>query len=168
MDLEQTERMRIIFQDIDGPLIPLRMYYGGGRTFERERGSFIYDPVAVGMVNELARKYDAKIVFNSAHCPNGPDIMRHQANVNSLAPMHEDCVTKFAKSIEHRYDAIAEWLGRHPEVVEWIVIDDMEVHLPRQVQVDYNIGMTIDNFYRACELFGDKISPFVYVGTPTP
>jgi hypothetical protein len=165
MDLEQAKRMRVIFQDIDGPLIPLRMYYTGGRLFNQNARSFIYDPIAVGMVNQLASKYDAKIVFNSAHCANGPDIMRHQADFNNLTPMHDDCVTKFAKSIEHRYDAIAEWLGRHPDVTEWIVIDDMAVNTSRQVHVDYNVGMTINNFIEACELFGDKVSPFQFIST---
>lgn len=155
---------KIIFQDIDGPLIPLRLYYRGGRPYNEELGSFIYDPVAVDMIKSLCEKFDAKMVFNSAHCENSHAVMAHQAKINGLHNvLHEDCKTGFITETDSRYTAIKNWLKKHPEVKEWIVIDDAEVHSPRQVRVMYNVGMTIDDYFTACRLFGDSVGQIVPV-----
>ena len=87
--------MNIIFQDIDGPLIPLRMYFGGSRPFNLQAGSFVYDPVAVGMLNHLCEKFGARVVFNSAHNENPHDRMKHQGTVNGLKYLHDDCKTDY-------------------------------------------------------------------------
>lgn len=158
---------KIIFQDIDGPLIPLRMFYRGFRPFDVARSAFVYDPVAVDMIRHLCERFNAKMVFNSAHCENPHHVMAHQAKFNGLDPvLHPDCKTEFISKINHRYDAIKEWLSRHPEVKEWIVIDDAEVHPPRQVKVNYNLGMTIDDYYEAARLFGDKTGHIIKVQFP--
>lgn len=34
--------MKVIFQDIDGPLIPGRMYFAGGRIMNADKTAFIY------------------------------------------------------------------------------------------------------------------------------
>lgn len=158
--------MNIIFLDIDGPLIPLRMYYRSDRMFDRNAGSFVYDPIAVDMINVLCDKFQAKVVFNSSHGENPQDIMRYQGTFNKLLYLHDDCATIFPKC-ERRFDAIGEWFTRNPITNpddSWIVIDDIEVFLPRQVLVDLRIGLTMDNFYRACELFGEPMQQVVYVG----
>lgn len=156
--------MRIIFQDIDGPLIPLRMYYRGGRPFDYQKGSFMFDPIAVDMINHVCQEFDARVVFNTAHNENPEHVMKHQGTVNGFTHLHENCTTEFIRSIDNRFEAIKEWLSRHPEVTEWIVVDDMEVHRPRQVLVDYSTGMTIHNYYNMCELFGNKKSIITGVG----
>jgi hypothetical protein len=158
---------RIIFQDIDGPLIPLRLFYRGGRPFNQEVRSFIYDPVAVDMIRHLCEKFSAKMVFNSAHCENPHDVMAHQARFNGLGDvLHEDCKTEFISKIDNRFEAIKEWLSRHPEATEWIVIDDAEVHPLRQVKVNYNIGMTLEDYVHASRLFGEEIGHIVKVQYP--
>jgi len=154
--------MNIIFLDIDGPLIPFRMYYRSDRMFDKQAGSFIYDPIAVDMVNVLCDMHKAKVVFNSSHGENPQEIMRHQGTFNKLLHLHDDCSTIFPKT-QTRLEAIHEWQGRN-QFDNWIVIDDVEVYLPRQVVVDYKIGLTINNFYRACELFGINWSHAIYVG----
>lgn len=141
--------MRIIFQDIDGPLIPHRMYFHGGRWYDLVTKSFYFDPIAVGMINSLCHQCDAKVVFNSAHNVNSQEIMHHQAKCNSLLHMHEDCTTIFPNGAD-RLGGIHDWLDRHMgEVESWCVIDDMDVGTRKQVKVDYNIGMTIHNFAEA-------------------
>lgn len=157
--------MKIIFQDVDGPLIPLRMYYTRERRFDMQTGSFLYDPVAVGMLNHICQQFDAKVVFNSAHCDNPEENMRRQGLHNGFDCLHPtECTTEFVRSIPHRYRAIEDWLSRHPEVTDWIVIDDIEVYRPRQVLIDYKIGMTINSYYQACELFGQPQPPIIGVG----
>lgn len=145
--------MNIIFQDIDGPLIPARLYFFGGRpTLE---GAFFWDPVAVMMINKLCEMCDAKIVFNTAHNENPEEVMRYQAGVNKLGNLHEHCQTDYPK-MSSRVGAIENWLQKHPEVNRWTVIDDFHVHDTKQVKVDFNLGMTLDNFNQAVEILTDK------------
>ena len=70
----------IIFQDIDGPLIPMRMYYRGARPHNGQ--SFIYDPVAVDMLSVICEKFNARVVFNTLHNENPPEVMMFQAQQN--------------------------------------------------------------------------------------
>jgi len=161
---------KIIFQDIDGPLIPLRMYFIGGRPFNQQVGSFIYDPVAVWMIKHLCQKFDAKVVLNSAHNECSYEAMKKQADFNGLGDViHQDLKTKFPNTPD-RLSAIEEWLSRHEDITEWIVIDDMPVDSSRnvahsrQVPINYNIGMTVESFKHACHLFGETLSPIIGVG----
>lgn len=156
--------MKYIFQDIDGPLIPLRMYYHNNqRPFDHNVGSFIYDPVAIGMLNELCEKLGAQVVFNSMHNENGPAAMTHQGRANGLRFLHEDSITPFPYSAKTRIDGIHQWLKAHGEEdATWIVIDDMHVDDTHQVFVDFNVGMSAKNFLQAWEKLGGK--PFTLTG----
>jgi hypothetical protein len=149
--------MNIIFLDIDGPMIPARTYYKGDRPFDHQWCSFIYDPVAVGMINRLCEQFKAQVVFSTAHNENTIDIMQHQAKYNGLRNLHSDCQTPYPIICGDRYAAIKIWLADHlDETDEWIVIDDLNVYLEKQVVVDFEIGMTLDNFNQACFLFGEQ------------
>lgn len=145
---------KIIFQDIDGPLIPFRLYFKGDRPlYQYSQGAFFYDPIAVLMLKELCEKCEAKVVFNTAHNENPAEIMKHQAVMNGMVDiMHEDIQTNYCKKEFpdlSRSDAIFRWLLNHPEVTDWVVIDDMLVHPTRQARVDFNIGMTMDTYQLA-------------------
>jgi hypothetical protein len=152
--------MKIIFQDVDGPLIPGRMYYAKNGHYSQEHGAFIYDPVAVGMLRELCKRCDAKIVYNTAHNETDPNWMRRKARINGMEDLlHEDCRTEFRVSLYNKKDAIVEWLRRHPEIggKDWIVFDDETIldGLP-QIKVDFGIGLTISNFFDAVEYLSGK------------
>ncbi len=139
--------MKILFLDVDGPLIPARMYYDGipRRPFD---GTWLYDPVAIGMVNALCNKYGAKIVYNSSHNDDGPAHMRAQATANDLDHhLHPtDWITKFPGDTDNRAQGITEWLLRHPEVTNWVDVDDFAVQVTNFALVDFKIGMTLDTY----------------------
>jgi hypothetical protein len=151
---------KIVFCDVDGPLIPGRMYYAKNGHYSQEHGAFIYDPVAVGMLRELCKRCDAKIVYSTAHNETDPNWMRRKARINGMEDLlHEDCRTEFRVSLYNKKDAIVEWLRRHPEIGEkdWIVIDDEHiVDGPSQIKVDFGIGLTIGNFFDAVEYLSGK------------
>lgn len=155
--------MKIIFQDIDGPLIPHRMYYTGFRPYDTMRNSFVWDPIAVQMINRICEICDAKVVFNTAHCENPAEIMKHQAACNGLKFLHEDCKTSYPFT-DNRYQAITEWLDKHNTISDWIVIDDVQVCLSRQIKVDWKVGMTIENYRKACQLLGHEIKIEEFIG----
>lgn len=141
----------------------MRMYFSGNRPFSKEHGSFIYDPVACWMLRSLCQKFDAKIVFNTAHNENPKEVMLHQANVNGIGDlMHEAVKTNFMTSNETRDGAIHSFVERHG-VTDWIVIDDLVVYEPRQVLIDFIYGMTMDSYKKACSLFGEEIGNIVAI-----
>jgi hypothetical protein len=158
--------MKIIFQDVDGPLIPGRLYYSRDAHYNDEKGFFVYDPVAVGMIRELCKRFDAKVVYNTAHNETDPGLMFWKARMNDMDDLlHDDCRTGFRVECYSKKDAIVTWLRNHPEVTEWIVIDDETIFDgDPQVKVDFNLGLTIDNFFKACALFGDKPSSIILAG----
>jgi len=115
------------------------------------------------MINELCEKNDAKVVFNSAHGTNPVEIMRHQGTVNGLKYLHEDCKTIYPDETENRYYAIHEWIINHNDIEDWIVIDDMKVYGPKQILIDYKVGITMHNFMRANEMLGNNIKMPLFI-----
>lgn len=151
--------MKVIFVDIDGPLIPGRMYYGGGRMMTNDKSAFIYDPISVGMIMRLSENHGTVIVYNSMHNNNGDRVMRHQANINGFGELvHKtECCTRLCAPGLTRLSAIEDWIQRNdPSMTseDWIVIDDLDIGTDRQVKVDFDLGMTLENFFEAGELFG--------------
>lgn len=156
-DMEEVDYTRVIFQDVDGPLIPGRMYYRKEARYDTEKACFLYDPVAVDMLRTLCEKYGARIVFNTAHNEEKHEAMRYKARINGFEDLlHEDCRTEFCVTNESRLGSCYQWIEKHPEVTEWIVIDDEKLNDPHQVHINFSVGMTIDNFFMAEQLFGNK------------
>lgn len=144
--------------DVDGPLIPGRMYYAKHGHYDQENGVFLYDPVAVGMLREICRQTNAKIVYNTAHNEENFERMRYKARINNLEDLlHDDCRTNFCITKETRLGGINEWLSRHSEVESWTVIDDENIFDgPPQVKINFDIGMTIGNFFEVIEILTGK------------
>lgn len=144
--------MNIIFLDVDGPLIPGRMYYSPHATFDKQRGLFLWDHVAVGMIIELCKKHHAKVVFNTAHNERDSNLMHRKANLNGLSSefIHEDCRTLYMINDSTKREAISAWMSDHTHEYEYhVVIDDDILNIKNHVKVDFNIGMTIENFFEA-------------------
>lgn len=141
---------KVIFQDVDGPLIPGRLYYAQHAHMNADF-IWLYDPVAVGMLREICTRRGVKIVYSTAHNEEDPNMMRYKARVNGMEDLlHEDCQTKFRSEMFSKQDAIVEWLRRHPEVDSWLCIDDEDVFRgphPQHVKVEFSVGLTIDNFH---------------------
>jgi hypothetical protein len=168
--------MKIIFQDVDGPLIPGRLYYSRDAHYSQEHNTFMYDPVAVGMLRELVRLSSKNeptyIVYNTAHNESNHDWMRRKARVNGFADLlHEDCRTIFClddyMGPNPRLRAIEEWASRYNlKETDWIVFDDEpNIHPRRQVKIDFDVGMTMKNFQQAAELLGVRQSKIVGIWT---
>lgn len=151
----------IIFLDVDGPMIPGRMYYRGD-VYDRDSYCFNYDPVAVGMINHLCSTYNAAVVFNSAHnvAVNEMTVNRQAIWNGILAEhIHIDYMTGFPNSVRGRLNAINDWLHRHPETRNWIAIDDEKIESWYAIRVDFNIGITIDDFFLAESLLAGMLPP---------
>jgi hypothetical protein len=146
--------MNILFLDVDGPLIPARMYYNG--IPRNSHGVYLYDPVAVSMIKKLVDFYKLKLVYNSSHNDGGLDLMMRQAITNGFTKemLHDDLITKFPLGILNRMDGISEWLTRHAEVDKWAVVDDYALPVNNAVKIDFNVGITLVNFEALANKFG--------------
>lgn len=113
---------KIIFLDIDGPMIPGRSYKMAGQT---KPIVMKFDPVAVSIINDACEHHDRKIVIHSSwlrvfglqetyvHCLKEGLLDAHFHN-EALCNGHD----------HYRYDRVLDWLSRHPEVDDFVIVDD--------------------------------------------
>ena len=153
--------MRVIFLDIDGVL-------NSGRTARAFQGSVLMrqlDPVAVGMLRNVVEKSGAEIVLSStwrlsenwreetARCLCGAGWPVD----GRLDSIFLDRTPKYLGINTVRGDEIQKWLEDNPEYDDYIIIDDdsdmLESQMDRFINVDYQIGLSVDNWNRICEIW---------------
>ena len=168
---------KIIFLDIDGPVIPTPMYFIDNMcSFDRS----VVSTIAIGWLRHLVRLSDAKIVCNSAHnyISTGTsrsdtierdlkqDLIRHGIPRDSF---HENWRTKFPnptviKMSDHRSNriiAIEEWIRENGET-DWVGFDDEPYTTDsRLVHIDFDVGIDRDAFVKACEQWNLDPNTFV-------
>lgn len=145
---------RIIFLDIDGPVISTPQHFMDyGCATKRS----IVNTNAIGILNRLCNRAEAKIVTNSSHnyfdTQTGDlraDLIRHGIKSEHF---HDDWRTKYpyhSKPMYHsRESAILEWQDRNGEV-DWICFDDIQfTESNRLMLVDFDRGIDYPLFLRA-------------------
>lgn len=158
---------KIIFLDIDGPMIPYRCLLLEGQT----RVMTLFDPVAVGMLNHLCKKHGYKIVLHTSwvRIMGGKETLSHCVS-QGIKPenFHEDAFC--AEHIIWRYDRVAEWLIRHPETENYCILDDepfqygddgeykypesMSLH---HILVNYYVGFMFSTYNDVLAMMKDSI-----------
>ena len=144
---------KIIFMDVDGPLIPLRMHkntgYGLVQYDYHDDNVLKWDPNVIATLNEHCPPQNIRIVFNTAH--NGNEginevrncAIRNGLHCNLIHPIHK---TRFPDSIDGRVTAIYDWLHRNikdDDKCRWVVADDYELNVPdHQIKVDLASGLS--------------------------
>lgn len=143
---------KILFLDIDGPLIPGRAY-----SMPNQSKSIVtvFDPCAVGLINKACKKQNRKIVIHSSwiltsllakNYLNGKDVHEYcvdQGIDSSL--FHDDVYCD--RDTPYRYNRIDKWLQEHPGTNDFVVLDDEEPlsswHYKKNVLlVDFEDGIT--------------------------
>lgn len=152
--------MKILFLDIDGPMIPGRLYFDRNMTYCNDRDCFIYDPVAVSMVNKICKTTGAKIVFNTAHNSNGPmngvKGVIYQGLVNGIHAknIHKEGHTLFPAKLS-REGGITNWIEVFGPVEKYCIIDDENfTDDSNLINVDFDIGMTFLTYKKAIDILG--------------
>lgn len=147
---------KIIFLDIDGPLIPVRAYFLQGQT----PVVTLFDPCATSMLNKLLdADTDISIVMSSTHARSGK---QHIINLfelngidpNRLYPHPRDWMTP-RKYSSYRSTEIKWWLDSHPEVKDWVAIDDENLNtelVPNFARCDAYEGFLWRN-YLECKYY---------------
>lgn len=148
--------MKILFLDVDGVLIPMRAYRFAAPRRGRDAGQFrLMDPVAIATILSLLCRCDAKIVLSSVWRKDERTLLFARFAENGIMPewFHEDYRTPFFPN-GTRGDEIRAWLGDHPEVTTYAVLDDETVDVERLVRVDILNGVLYEHEQQLEELLG--------------
>ena len=155
--------MKILFLDIDGVVLPGRAYMLPDQTKPIVK---IFDPCAVSLVNAACERTERKIVLHSSWIrtglwkigEDGPyDVHDHLVN-QGIDPKHLYRNPYCNRDISYRYDRIAEWVTDHPEVDDFVILDDVDIENDEHrwlkkhlILTDFDEGLTLKNFYQLLE-----------------
>jgi hypothetical protein len=143
---------RVLFLDIDGPMIPTTMMLGNPMaSFERK-----FPATTIGAVNYLCKKSGAKIVLNTTHNISHDDVPDIEIALaeHGLNPdhFHEDIKTSYP--VNGRGGAVAAWLSTHPGV-DWLAFDDARfIENDRLIWIDPDQGITTAHVNQALQQWG--------------
>ena len=146
--------MKVIFLDIDGVL---------NRSGTKER---LHTPTGqrhVGIDRELAAvfrglvlKTGAKVVISSSWRKfyDPPTMQRLLADAGCECEVIGATGGVRFSGEDPRENSIREWLAKHPEVAQWVAIDDLSLWdlTPKFVQTDERYGLTPDLARTAAEI----------------
>lgn len=151
--------MKILFLDIDGVVLPGRAYMLPNQTKPIVK---VFDPCAVAMLNQACKKQGRKIVVHSSWIRYWDDeelnVKDHIIN-QGIDPDHFHEDWSCDKNLHWRYDRVSEWLARHPEVDDYVIVDDEPENNGRGLEVkerykdhllltDFDEGITMKQFRR--------------------
>jgi hypothetical protein len=151
---------KILFLDVDGPLIPSGMYAIDPKAMQNRT----FSPIAVALVRNFCEKHDIKIVMNTMHnkwprlCEKYNAVFTVKDDlVRAGIPeelFHESWQTNYGIDENlGRYDAIKLW-QTHRRIenfdidIVWVCFDDAEFlkkdHYDRHrlILIDFNHGIT--------------------------
>lgn len=144
---------KIVFLDIDGPMIPSRAYFLPNQT----KLVSVFDPCAVAMLNKLTDASGALIVISSTWAIHGFtecfNALKEQGVTGNL---HPDWKTP-RKLSSSRTSEISMWLMDHPEITDYVALDDEMLDasiLPGFVQCDMDEGFSFRNYLESKILLG--------------
>lgn len=149
---------KILFLDIDGVVLPGRAYLLPQQTKPIVK---VFDPCAVSLLNSACDKQDRKIVMHSSwirtqywdnYNPAG-DVITHcvEQGINKELFHPDDPYCN--RDISWRYDRVDEWVGRHPEVTDFLIVDDEPCAPDYQyknhlVLTDFDEGITLAIYHK--------------------
>lgn len=148
--------MRVVFLDIDGVLCTLRSHIGQGHIGLMEA----LDREAVGLLNRATLPGTAFVLSSTWRLTHDrAEMTAHLRAYGWTGEFHDDWRTK--DLWKTRGGEVDEWLGRHPEVSAYAIVDDDSDFLPEQlghlVKTQYEDGLSWAGFQRLNEvLHGDK------------
>ncbi len=140
----------IIFLDFDGVLNSLRTTLAMGGCNRHQ-----FDPIAIGLVERLARGAGASVVVSSAW-RIGSDVMELRAILSGYsAKLASRVIGVTPQSLGRRGEQIAQWLAEHPSEHDgrFVILDDdadmLDGQLSRFVQTRHRDGFGVPEYLRA-------------------
>ena len=144
---------KVLFLDIDG-VLNSKLFYK--YIYKPENCESRFDPYCVILVKRLIEEFSLKIVISSTW-RNGPvNRLMKELNENNLIDyLHEDWHTPVVRRLS-RGNEIKLWLDSHPEVKDYLILDDSEKLLDHQmsrfVKTSNYLGMVQERYHHARNL----------------
>lgn len=151
--------MKVIFLDIDGPLITLRTIVANGGIPKSTDGveRRFFDETALKLLSGICRTSKAKIIISSTW-RNSPCFDRM---ANNLGLPIIGRLSNTPDPVPPRGEEIRQWLLNHPEVTHYAIIDDDSDMLPEQepyfVKVEDFNGITWEAAVKLADILGISI-----------
>jgi hypothetical protein len=130
--------VKVLFLDIDGPVVNTRSILANPQC----DCWYAIDTIGVALLVKIAKKYDVKIVSNTARHSLDFDVMKSKLEMLGLVFYGS---TNLPKTLP-RKQAIVEWLEANPEVEQWAAVDDEFIDHENAVLIDYDEGITTKAF----------------------
>ena len=153
-------KFKILFLDIDG-VLNSKLFYK--YIYKPEDGGSRLDPYCVILVKRLIEEFSLKIVISSTWRNGSTDRLMKELSGNQLVDhLHDDWHTPIVRPA-NRGKEIELWLNNHPEVQEYLILDDNENLLAHQfsrfVKTNTYLGMVQERYHHARNLLlsGSKI-----------
>ncbi len=145
--------MKMIFLDIDGVLNSEMYYRSVDRTIKNWNR---FDPSVVDMITKLVEEFSVKIVISSTWRFGAIKMLNDELIKSGLNKyLHIDWKTPQIYP-SHRGTEIKMWLDKHPEVKNYLILDDdmnvLEEQVRHFVRTDLKNGMQEDHFRKAIEV----------------
>jgi len=171
--------MRVIFLDLDGVINSDRSILVCGERLEKFKGTDVpyyekflisnADPIAVEMINLLAKMTDAKIVLSSSHRKHFDSIkdfeQRLEKTKEYFSKIGLDCERLIGWTPSMwgiRGAEIQSWLDKHTDVTHYVIIDDssdmMEEQMENFVLVSGGDGFSAQNYRDCFKILGVGLS----------
>ena len=148
--------MKVIFLDFDGPLIPMMCHYPEQRALDEKAW-----PACVAELNRITESTGAKIVVSSTWRRGGYEYVRDllrkwgvRGEVIGITPIL-DSRSGLVYVAQQRGSEIGEWLLAHPEVTEFVILDDdddMGTHINSLILTPFETGITREHAEKAIEM----------------
>ena len=144
---------KILFLDIDG-VMNSKLYFKN--SFNPDEDDSRFDVYSVYLVKKLVEEFSLKIVITS-HWRSGmvEKLMSELKRNELMSFLHKDSFTPILRSAQ-RGTEIKAWLDSHPEINDYLIIDDNENMLEEQkcrfVKTDAFAGLLDENYYDAREI----------------
>jgi len=150
---------RILFLDIDGVLNSEEYYRNScnsGKDFSR------FDPSSVSFIKALVEEFSLNIVISSTWRCGAIAKLMHELKRNKLLDyLYHDWFTPVIHPA-HRGTEIKLWLDLHPEITDYVIIDDDSNILEEQknnfVKTSTHLGMNNEHYNRVRAIFSSVMS----------
>ena len=141
--------MIIIFLDIDGVMNSDNYY----KSVITKKPFSRFDPTSVKIIKNLINEFDAKIVISSLWRFAMKKELAKELKSNALVKhLHNDWSTPVLQP-SHRGKEIKLWLDMHPEITNFLIIDDdndiLEEHRSKFIKTDILDGLQAEHYYKA-------------------
>ena len=146
--------MRVLFVDVDGPLIPSGMYLiHKNASYDRH-----FSPISIAVLKHALKESGAKLVMNTTHNLDGHKLKEDMIKAGFK---EEDFAKPWCTnypSTRGRTNAITEWLNEQVDKdIEWIAVDDEDfTSEDRLILIDFDEGLHLRHFNRLAKLWNLK------------